>query len=71
MQCTRYAWCEKGNEMFGTCKNDEWFDSCTGKSKLRREYEMFVQKVFEGDFSPDGIFKKPKFKCIFDPCKCT
>merc|ERR1711990_1215268 len=28
MQCPRYAWCEKGKEMFGNCKNDEWFDSC-------------------------------------------
>ena len=45
MQCPRYAWCEKGKEMFGNCKNDEWFDSCKGKlyrKNIRRRFFTWV-----------------------------
>ena len=28
-----------------------------------------TEKIFEGDFSPEWVFKKPKFQCIFDPFK--
>ena len=30
-------------------------------------FKILVQKVFEGDLSCDGICKKSKFQCIFEP----
>ena len=53
IQCTRYAWCEKGVEKFGNCKNDEWFDSCKGepnKLEFRGFFEIFTvlgQLIFD------------------------
>ena len=46
IQCTRYAWCEKGVEKFGNCKNDEWFDSCKGKPNTIRLNSEDFSKYF-------------------------